>query len=241
MENKNSWLMQVLQIPVWFAILWALVTYARPAVSAYSAGRIASADSANNAEAEPEQATEAEASDHVAEQQLETKYVSTPSAEVEDADSQVEQQPISFSPPPRRKSSSAPQATKQNGTSSTAPADSAPNNAADTDSSQKENETSGVEVPNDESTTPQPSADEVPKDAIVINNPTKYTISFKVDGIVKTVKPGQSYQADLVNRDSFRVSFDRGGRFGTSSRLLKAGSYNFGVTESGWQLLKVEE
>ena len=60
------------------------------------------------------------------------------------------------------------------------------------------------------------------------------TLSFVVDSQVYTVAPG-SYQ-DVLGGPDRVISFDRGDSRGTGRYSLRAGTYTFAATKSGWEL-----
>jgi hypothetical protein len=73
--------------------------------------------------------------------------------------------------------------------------------------------------------------------AVRLKNPSDSggNVSFVVDGKSEvSLQPGDM-QA-LNSKNSYTVEFDRGGNFGTARRELVEGTYEFVVTENGWDL-----
>ena len=72
---------------------------------------------------------------------------------------------------------------------------------------------------------------------VTIRNPqgSGGKVAFVVDERTETdLAPGES--APLKDKASYAVTFDRGGDFGTTHRVLGEGMYEFVATEKGWEL-----
>ncbi len=73
--------------------------------------------------------------------------------------------------------------------------------------------------------------------SVVVSNPTDSggQVSFILDGKQEmTLAPGE--KTTLTDGVGRSVEFDRGGSFGTTRVTLGEGSYEFAVTQSGWDL-----
>lgn len=72
---------------------------------------------------------------------------------------------------------------------------------------------------------------------VTIRNPAASggDVSFLVDERLQMqLAPGEA--APLKEKGSYTVTFDRGGDFGTTHRVLGEGAYEFVATEKGWEL-----
>ena len=72
---------------------------------------------------------------------------------------------------------------------------------------------------------------------VTIRNPQASggKVAFVVDERTEMdLAPGES--APLKDKASYAVTFDRGGDFGTTHRVLGEGTYEFVATEKGWEL-----
>jgi len=80
----------------------------------------------------------------------------------------------------------------------------------------------------------------LPSHAIVLRNPTTTGggVSFLVGDVAYTLSPGRTHT--LETGELHVVRFDRGGAFGTATHVLSEGTYEFRVTESGWELVRVD-
>lgn len=71
---------------------------------------------------------------------------------------------------------------------------------------------------------------------IQIRNSTKLTVAYILDGKVRRLAPGASFEARWDGRRQL-IRFDRGGDLGPNSQELDARSYEFQVSYDGWKLV----
>ena len=73
---------------------------------------------------------------------------------------------------------------------------------------------------------------------MVLRNPAANAgpVAFRVqDQVDAELNPGTA--RTWSDRTSLTVEFDRGGDFGTTRKVLRAGAYEFVVTDEGWDLV----
>ena len=90
------------------------------------------------------------------------------------------------------------------------------------------------------SSTVIPTGD-ITMDGILIINPkeTESVIAFAIDDRPFELESGANQALRLVDTDQVIISFDRGGDFGLGQNTLEPGSYEFQLTDRGWELLQV--
>ncbi len=71
---------------------------------------------------------------------------------------------------------------------------------------------------------------------LVLLNLSEYELGYLVDGEVHRLGPGERHE--LGSAQSRAIEFHRGGDFGDISYKLSAGTYEFRVGNSGWELLQ---
>lgn len=83
-----------------------------------------------------------------------------------------------------------------------------------------------------------PASGPVEDDRIVIRNMAgaRLPVSFLVDG--QDVELSDGATRTFVGRTRRTVTYDRGGRYGSTEQQLSAGHYEFRITPSGWDLVR---
>jgi hypothetical protein len=83
-----------------------------------------------------------------------------------------------------------------------------------------------------------PASGHIEDDRIVIRNMAgaQLPVSFLVDG--QDVELADGGTRTFVGKARRSVTYDRGGRFGSTEQQLSAGHYEFRITASGWDLVR---
>jgi len=91
--------------------------------------------------------------------------------------------------------------------------------------------------PHQPSTTNRSVTKSKPEKIVVVNTSDTYPVAFLLDDEVRKLEPKESMELE----DTAELHFDRGGNFGTSSRELTVGRYEFELTPGGWALFGLDE
>lgn len=76
-----------------------------------------------------------------------------------------------------------------------------------------------------------------PEKIVIVNTSDTYPVAFLLNDEVRKLEPKESLELE----DTAALHFDRGGSFGTSSRDLTVGRYEFELTPGGWALFGLDE